>query len=150
MQRMAAHLVPEKNSIDIGLIVGDAAASTHFYGDVLGLEFVENMATPWGEMHRFRFGESWVKLLAADGRGLAQTTGELDASLGFRYLTFQVENIEEIWERMVADGVRVYRPLASVGTKGLMMAMVFDPDGNIVELVRRPYAARIGAPPDEA
>ena len=133
-----------KNAIDLGIVVGDIDAALHFYVEVLGLELVEKLDIPWGTMHRLRFGESWIKLLAATRDGLTAGPVGIDAGLGLRYFTMEIHGIEAAWDRLTAAGVEVYRPLGPFGDKGLVVAMVLDPDGNVVELVHRPPSARVG------
>lgn len=134
---------PSKRGIDIGIVVADIAASCRFYVDQLGLELVEQLTIPWGTMHRIKFGESWLKLV--DPTGVPPTDGPvgLDAAVGIRYLTFEVDDLEESWERVVAGGATVYHPLGPFGSKGVVMGMVLDPDGNVVELLHRPASAAV-------
>ena len=99
-----------KDSIDLGIICGDIHASLHFYHDLLGLTKVGVSEATTGTMHRLRFGTSDAKLIDPTHRPGAGPIG-IDQQLGFRYLTF-------------------IRP-------GTTMAMVKDPDGNIVEFVER-------------
>ena len=60
----------------------------------------------------------------------------LEGNLGFRYLTLQVTNINELCEELGNKGIeftlekKEYMP-------GVTIAMVKDPDGNIVEFVER-------------
>lgn len=134
-----------KPGIDVGLVVADIEAALHFYVEVLGLELIETLTIPWGTMHRIRFGQSWLKLVDPStpppaGGG---ETG-IDAATGIRYLTFEIDDLEETWERAVGSGAPVYHPLGPFGTKGVEMGMVIDPDGNVVELLRRPASAAVG------
>lgn len=132
-----------KRGIDIGLVVGDLAASLEFYVEILGLEHVEVMAIPWGEMHRLRFGESWVKLVDPTTPPAEAGPLGLDAAVGIRYLTFELDDLDETWERLIAHGVRVFHDVGSFGSKGVRMGMVHDPDGNVVELLHRPASAAV-------
>ena len=54
-------MTPARNAIDVGLLVGDIAASLAFYEGVLGLRKVQQMPTTFGTMHRMAFGE-WPAL----------------------------------------------------------------------------------------
>ncbi len=54
---------PAKDSFDLGLLVGDIAASLHIYRDLLGPEYVETIPVRFGTLHRLRFGSSDFKLV---------------------------------------------------------------------------------------
>ena len=58
----------------------------------------------------------------------------ISQALGYRYITLLVENIEELLEKVTADGHVLAMTLTRLGN-GTMIAMVSDPDGNVVELV---------------
>lgn len=124
-----------KNALDIGVIVRDIEASLHFYRDLLGLQKVQEVPLWFGTMHRLAFGDSFVKLVDPKEVPPAGSLG-LATTLGFRYITFQVGNIDELCADLARAGVefavdkREFMP-------GVTIAMVKDPDGNIVEFVQR-------------
>ncbi len=124
-----------KNAIDIGIIVSDIDASLAFYGDLLGLEKVQEMPLWFGTMHRMAYGDSFVKLVDPKEVPPAGQDG-LHSVLGFRYLTFQVANIDEICDACSAAGV-TFEVEKNEFMPGVTIAMVRDPDGNIVEFVQR-------------
>ncbi len=126
---------PAKDSLDLGIIVSDIKASLNFYQTTLGLEFVGLTPVWFGTMHRLRFGTSDFKLIepkAVPPKGAAG----LEKQLGFRYVTFVVKNLSELCGELKGKGIeftvteREVRP-------GTRIAMVKDPDGNIVEFVER-------------
>jgi catechol 2,3-dioxygenase-like lactoylglutathione lyase family enzyme len=126
---------PAKNSLDLGIIASDIKASLHFYQNLLGLEFVGTTPLGFGTMHRLRFGESDFKLIEPKKVPPAGTIG-LEKQLGFRYVTFVIENLSQLCQDLKKSGIeftvteREIRP-------GVCIAMVKDPDGNIVEFVER-------------
>lgn len=126
---------PAKNSLDLGVIARDIKASLHFYQKLLGLEFVGTTPLWFGTMHRFRFGESDFKLIEPKEVPPVGAMG-LENQLGFRYVTFVIENLTELCDDLKKNGIeftvpeREFRP-------GVRIAMVKDPDGNIVEFVER-------------
>ena len=124
-----------KDSIDLGIICGDIQASLHFYQDLLGLESAGTNAATTGTMHRLRFGGSDVKLIDPTHRPGGGPVG-IDQQLGFRYLTFVVTNLDEVIERLEAENIEFTRPKTAI-RPGTTIAMVKDPDGNIVEFVER-------------
>ena len=126
---------PAKDSIDLGIICGDIQASLHFYQTLLGLEKVGEQPATTGTMHRLRFGSSDVKLIDPTVRPGAGPIG-IDQQLGFRYLTFVVTNLDAVCQHLEAHNVEFTREKTEI-RPGTTIAMVKDPDGNIVEFVER-------------
>lgn len=124
-----------KDAIDLGMIVGDIQASLHFYQTLLGLPKTEERPASTGTMHRLRFGNSDVKLIDPTTRPGAGPVG-IDRQLGFRYLTFVVTNLDAICQRLAAEKIEFTRPKTQINPN-TTIAMVKDPDGNIVEFVER-------------
>jgi catechol 2,3-dioxygenase-like lactoylglutathione lyase family enzyme len=124
-----------KDSLDLGIVVSNIEASLRFYRDILGLEFVGTMPLWFGTMHRLRFGSSDFKLIEPKTVPPAGAIG-MEKQLGFRYVTFVIEDLSglcsELKEKAITFTVteREIRP-------GVRIAMVKDPDGNIVEFVER-------------
>jgi catechol 2,3-dioxygenase-like lactoylglutathione lyase family enzyme len=117
------------------VIASDIKASLNFYQNLLGLEFVGTMPLWFGTMHRLHFGESDFKLIEPKKVPLGGASG-LENQLGFRYVTFVIENLSELCDDLKKNNIefvvaeREIRP-------GVRIAMVKDPDGNIVEFVER-------------
>ncbi|MGB5948780.1 MAG: VOC family protein [Parvibaculum sp.] len=128
-------LKPAKQCVDIGIVVRDIERSLDFYCGVLGLEKLEEVPLPFGLMHRLRFGESFVKLVDPKTVPMAVPQG-LMAALGIRYLTFAILNIDEACERFDRSG-GTYEMEKQELLPGVVIAMLRDPDGNVVELVQR-------------
>lgn len=124
-----------KDSIDLGMIVGDIKASLHFYQTLLGLPKIEERQASTGTMHRLRFGSSDVKLIDPTTRPGTGPVG-IDKQLGFRYLTFVVSNLDDICRHLEAQHIEFTRPKTQI-SPNTTIAMVKDPDGNIVEFVER-------------
>jgi len=124
-----------KDSLDLGIVVSNIEASLRFYRDILGLEFVGIMPLWFGTMHRLRFGSSDFKLIEPKTVPPPGAIG-LEKQLGFRYVTFVIENLSSLCSELREKGIeftvseREIRP-------GVHIAMVKDPDGNIVEFVER-------------
>ena len=124
-----------KNCVDIGILVSDIDKALGFYRDLLGLEKIQEMPVPFGTMHRMAFGDSFVKLIDPTKVPPAGVDG-LTKSLGFRYLTFQVSNIDEICTACEEAGVEFEIPKQEL-MPGVTIAMVKDPDNNTIEFVER-------------
>jgi len=124
-----------KNAVDVGILVKDIAASLAFYQDLLGLAKVQEVPLPFGTMHRLAFGDSFIKLVDPKQVPASGPLG-LTSALGFRYLTFQVGNIDAVCAACAAAGVPFDMPKNEF-MPGVTIAMVRDPDGNVVEFVQR-------------
>jgi Lactoylglutathione lyase and related lyases len=126
---------PAKNSLDMGVIVSDIKASLNFYQNILGLEFVGTVPLWFGTMHRLRFGTSDFKLVEPKVVPPRGAIG-LENQLGFRYLTFIIENLSDLCDDLQKRGIEFTLPEKEI-RPGVRIAMVKDPDGNIVEFVER-------------
>jgi len=124
-----------RKALDLGIFVSDINASLKFYQETLGLEKVGETKLPMGMMHRLSYGNSFFKLIDPKTVPPTGPTG-LDKQLGFRYVTFPVTNITEICETLKDKGVAFAIPETEL-MPGVRIAMVEDPDGNIVEFVQR-------------
>ncbi|MHB8276999.1 MAG: VOC family protein [Candidatus Humimicrobiaceae bacterium] len=128
-------LNPGKNSLDIGLIVQDLSCCFDFYHRLLGLKYVETVRLWYGEMIRLKFGESEFKLIKPDEQAETAQRG-LYRITGFRLVTFRIKEIEKTCEALKKEGVEFLIPLKE-SLPGVKISMMFDPEGNIVELVEK-------------
>ena len=128
-------LNPAKDSVDLGIVVSDITKSLDFYQGMLGLEKSEELPTPFGALHRLHFGKSDIKLIDPKAVPSAGTIG-LEKQLGFRYITFVINDISALCAELKDKGVEFTIPETEF-RPGVRIAMVKDPDGNIVELVQR-------------
>jgi catechol 2,3-dioxygenase-like lactoylglutathione lyase family enzyme len=126
---------PAKDSLDLGIIVSDIKASLDFYQNILGLEFVGSVPLWFGVMHRLRFGTSDFKLIEPKAVPRQGAIG-LENQLGFRYVPFVIENLTELCSDLKNIGIEFTLPETTI-RPGVRIAMVKDPDGNIVEFVER-------------
>jgi len=124
-----------KDSLDLGILVSDIKASLNFYQNILGLEFVGITPVWFGTMHRLRFGTSDFKLVDPKTVPPKGVIG-LEKQLGFRYVTFVIKNLTELCAELKGKGIEFSLPETEV-RPGIRVAMVKDPDGNIVEFVER-------------
>jgi catechol 2,3-dioxygenase-like lactoylglutathione lyase family enzyme len=124
-----------KDSLDIGLFVSNIKASLDFYQGLLGLEKTEELQTPFGTLHRLHFGNSDVKLIDPKEVPPGGAIG-IDKQLGIRYLTFVIKDLTGLCEGLRGKGVEFTIPETEF-RPGTKIAMVKDPDGNIVEFVER-------------
>jgi catechol 2,3-dioxygenase-like lactoylglutathione lyase family enzyme len=126
---------PAKDSMDLGILASDIKASLNFYQNILGLEFVGISQVWFGTMHRLRFGTSDFKLIEPKTVPPKGAIG-LEKQIGFRYVTFVIKNLSELCAELKAKGIEFALPEKEI-RPGVRIAMVKDPDGNIVEFVER-------------
>ncbi len=124
-----------KEGVDMGVLSGDIQASLNFYRDVLGLDFVEKMPASNGTMYRLRFGQSDFKLIDPSTKPPMGPVG-FNGQLGFRTVAFCITNLSEVCAELRRRGVE-FAVEEKQARPGVRIAMVKDPDGNIVEFVER-------------
>jgi catechol 2,3-dioxygenase-like lactoylglutathione lyase family enzyme len=133
-----------KDAIDLGLVSRDAAACVAFYRDVVGLQDLGETPMPGGTMHRLGAGASVLKVIDLRRTPEASAApGGLRGGTGYRYWTLSVDNLEDV----VRDCEQAGRPVVVPPTEvrpGVTIAMVEDPDGNVLELLQE------GAGPPDA
>ncbi|KAI9010190.1 Glyoxalase/Bleomycin resistance protein/Dihydroxybiphenyl dioxygenase [Hyaloraphidium curvatum] len=123
-----------KQALDLGIICSDIEKSLAFYRDLLGLPKSGELEIPgMGIMHRLTFGDSDLKLWDPAKVPAAGELG-LMAGLGFRYITFKIDNLEEVCKACEEAGVKFDAPRREA-FPGVWLALVRDPDGNVVEFV---------------
>jgi glyoxylase I family protein len=128
----------QRTAIDLGIVVANGPRSLAFYRDLLGLVHEGDIPMPvggGGTMHRLRCGDSLIKLVAYENLPEhCAVPGGIPAATGLRYLTIHATNIPEILASCEQAGVTVVMPLQEIRA-GVSIAMVEDPDRNIVEFV---------------
>jgi catechol 2,3-dioxygenase-like lactoylglutathione lyase family enzyme len=125
-------IVSHTGAADVGIVVADLQRCEDFYSRFLGLEKIADRQTTWGPMVELRFGQSIIRLMQARGAD-AQSRYGLDASTGIRYVTFDIDNFGEVIEKCRAAGVEFWLEVERI--RDLQVAMIKDPEGNIVEFI---------------
>ena len=126
----------QKPAIDIGIITNNLEQMLAFYRDCLGLEIEAVIPMPGGgTMHRFKAGDSIVKVIELDPQPNAVAPpGGIRGATGYRYWTLHVNELAELVDRLQTEGVEVVVPVKTI-RDGVTIAIVADPDGNWVELL---------------
>ena len=123
-------------AIELGIVVGEIEPMLRFYRDTLGMTYLnEQPVGPGGSMHRLACGDSIIKLVVPPEPPPAQTPRGTRAQTGIRYYSIHVANLEELVQRCEEAGCDFHVPLKEF-RPGSWYAQVFDPDGNVVALVR--------------
>ena len=128
-------LNPAKDSVDLLIFVSDIRKSLDFYQGALSLENTQSLETPYGTVHRLRYGTSIVKLMDPKQVPAAGPIG-LEMQLGFRCLSFVIHDLSRVCRALEERGVEFTVAETQV-LPGMRIAMVKDPDGNIIEFVER-------------
>lgn len=127
----------QKDSIDLGIVAANGPAMVAFYRDVLG--FVEEPQTPFpggGVMNRLRCGTSLIKIVEpATAPAARPAAGGIPSATGYRYWTMSVSNLEAVVAECQAAGRKLVVPVTEV-RPGVTIAIVDDPDGNLVEFLQ--------------
>lgn len=126
---------PAKDSLDLGILVSDIKASLEFYRDILGLEYVGETQVWFGTMQRLRFGSSDFKVTQPNTIPPKGPIA-LESQLGFRYVTFVIQDLTDLCNDLKSKGIEFFLPETEI-RPGIRIAMVKDPDGNVVEFVER-------------
>lgn len=126
---------PAKDAIDVALLSGDIRASLAFYRDLLGLTLSEELAVSNGTMYRLRFGRTDLKLIDPSMSPPPSPAG-VNSQLGYRAVAFCITNLSEVCAALRSRGV-AFVVEEKEARPGVRIAMVKDPDGNIVEFVER-------------
>lgn len=132
-----------------GIVVSDMERSIRFYRDMLGM-------TVWAdfkddsdyvrEVTEVPGAHVWmIKLKAADGvsiellqylshpAGIPDPTRACD--VGVNHIALQVDDIDALYTKLVAKGIRFHAPPTVSGDGGAKVTYCRDPEGVIVELV---------------
>jgi catechol 2,3-dioxygenase-like lactoylglutathione lyase family enzyme len=128
-------LEPAKESLDLGILVSDIERSIDFYQNTLGLKFIEKVKVWFGTMYRLRFGTSDFKLIVPEVLPPKGPIG-IEQQMGFRYVTFVIKNLSAVCRELERRGIEFVVPEREL-RPGLRIAIIKDPDSNMVELVER-------------
>lgn len=126
-----------KDSVDIGIVTANGPAMLAFYRGTLGFADAGMLDLPGMAVHVSRCGTSTIKILVPDDPPAAVAAlGGITGATGYRYCTISTTNIEEVVEVARRDGAKIVME-PSEAMPGVLVALVADPDGNMVELFTR-------------
>ena len=140
-----------RTTIDIGMIVSDIEKATKFYTEALGrapagsFDVAAQMAADTGltdakpfQVRMFALGDdpAGTKLKVMQIPGAKRVDNlYISSSLGVRYLTVFVANLTSTLERCKQHGVAPVKEPYRLSGGDTYLALVKDPDGNILELL---------------
>ena len=145
-------------TIDPGLVVSNVKKSIEFYTQAIGFKELKGFSVPadWTkevgltdgktlDIHVLALGEgksaTKLKLMEIPGANIKKAENQyVTNQQGIRYLTIQVNDIDEALARLTKAGAK---PATNGGMialpegfpKGVYLTLVRDPDGNMIELV---------------
>ena len=123
-----------KEAIDVGLITADAEPLMVFYEGVVGFERLEPLEIPnIGSIHKLAAGRSILRIMVPTGAPAKDLSDSFSATVGIRYLTLEVRDIEAAVDAVKSLGGSVALPPFEL-RPGRFVAQVADPDGNMIEL----------------
>lgn len=124
-----------KAALDVGFISSNSEQMVAFYRDVLGLAQDDDVTIPnYGTIHKFNCGDSILRIMVPETQPQDVAGGEFMSRNGIRYITFNINNLEEVVQACkdfgcnIAVDIRDLRP-------GVRCAQIQDPDGNYVEFI---------------
>ncbi|MBT9312764.1 VOC family protein [Leptothoe kymatousa] len=132
-----------RTAIDVGLVTANLERSLHFYRDLLGLTVVQELTTALigqGRMVQLSHGQSLLKLVEFKTTPTHPISTDIAVACGYRYITLLTNNIYEILTKLEREAAMI-RLKATRLPNGSIIAMVKDPDGNIVEFSQEPLGA---------
>ena len=125
-------------AVDVGLVVADMQRALSFYRDLIGLPVVAEVTISLigrGQMVQLAHGASLIKLVRLEKPPSAGSPAGISKALGYRYITLLIADIEAIMTKLEQEKVSIALPITRL-ENGAAIAMVMDPDGNIIEFVQ--------------
>ena len=124
--------------IDVGIVVRDSEKCLPFYRDALGLKLLFDFDLPTGShMWQLAVGECVVKLVSHKNTPeAANPPGGSAGGTGLRYWTMGVDDIDAAIAPCEAAGAPIPLPVTEL-MPGIRIAMIEDPEGNVVELLEQ-------------
>ncbi len=126
-----------KHALDVGIVTADAERLVRFYRDAFGLESLGDLVLPGvGTIHRLLLGPSLLRIFVPETAPTGEPgEGGLTGRPGYRYLSFEVENLTAALDEVETHGGRVvFGPVEP--RPGRRIAQIVDPDGNLSELAQ--------------
>ena len=117
-----------------GINVADLDRSADFYTRGLGLQ--EKGKYDLGHMHEVLVGTEGdaVSILLIKHTARSEPP---DIGTGYEKMVFACEDVEAAYERALAEGATSQLEPRTIEAMGLTVAMVRDPDGYLIELVKQ-------------
>jgi lactoylglutathione lyase len=117
-----------------GINVSDLDRSTEFYTRALGLQ--ETGKYDLGHMHEVLVGTEGdaVSILLIKHTARSEAP---DIGTGYEKIVLACDDVAAVYERAMAEGATSQLEPRTIEAMGLTVAMVRDPDGYLIELVKQ-------------
>ena len=126
----------------VGLTVSDIDRSLSFYVDLIGMTLKLRRRSPNGgaEVAFVEAAGAQLELIRPDGDIRVPARRVPDTEAGMRHLTFNFDDMDATFDRLVAAGVTVIEKPRDAYNRDILarVAFVLDPDGVVIELAQRP------------
>jgi glyoxylase I family protein len=126
----------------VGMTVSDIDRSLDFYVGLIGMNFRLRRPTPdgRGEVAFVESAGAQLELIKPVNGVATPARRPPDTEAGVRHLTFNFDDMDATFERLVAAGVPVVEKPRNAYNKDILarVAFVLDPDGIVIELAQRP------------
>ena len=130
-----------QNFEHVGMTVSDVDKSLHFYVDLIGMKFKLRRATPdgRGEVAFVEAAGAQLELIKPTNDVKTPARRVPDTEAGVRHLTFNFDDMDAVFDRLVAAGAPVVEKPRDAYNRDILsrVAFVLDPDGIVVELAQR-------------
>ncbi len=115
----------------IAIYTRDLARLETFYTQALGFR----VARRWDSagIVFVDAGGLWLELTRQDAPDDGTQPRALDQGVGINHLALQVEHVDQSFQQLVSQGVRVLA--APADYENVRVAFLADPDGNVLELI---------------
>ena len=141
--------------VDLGCVVSDIDASIKFYTTVIGFEQTGEFSvdakasTALGLTDQQELnvkvltlgegeGATQLKLMQVATESAKPKNDYIHSSLGFSYITIYVKDIDAAMARLKSANVKPVTTPQDLPGMPVKLALVRDPDGNIIELIGAP------------
>jgi glyoxylase I family protein len=131
-----------QNFEHVGVTVSDLDKSLNFYCDLIGMKFILRRTSPNGgsQVAFVECAGAQLELIQPDGEIATPARRVPDTEAGVRHLTFNFDDMDATFDRLVAAGVPVVSKPRDAYNRDILarVAFVLDPDGVVIELAQRP------------
>ena len=126
-----------KEALDVGLVSYNGTSMLGFYSQILGFEKIGEVPFPGlGVVNKFKCGLSQIKILVLENPPKNENArGDFTISSGYRYCTLNVRNLLDIVEDCTHNNHIVQIAPREI-REGVTVAIIEDPDGNLIELMQ--------------
>jgi predicted enzyme related to lactoylglutathione lyase len=115
----------------------DVIAARHWYSQSFGFEaYFQQPNAEHPAYIEFRIGDDEDEFGIIDRRYARKS---MQPGPGGAILLWHVDNIEAVFERLIAMGAKEYDPITKRGESGFVTGSVVDPFGNVLGIMYNPH-----------